>query len=208
MRTALAALILAALTTGCATRELDNIAALRAAYEAARATINPMPPASEGWRGNDVEFVDFGGAHTAGVFSVEVRGMKPGPGTGEKGTTGSGDKPERFLWEFAGKHVDKADGYTMHKKRNGVRTNLRSKDKTVAYQCHKANTHGDRPNPTVWRWEWHDGKMWIYAGDELLKDYPLSIGPMRFTGVYLGGTDRSRPFEGEWRNAAFTKGEQ
>ena len=194
------------LAAGCKTDDLGNVADLRAAYDKAQTSINPMPPTSEGWTGNTVEKLDFGGAQTAGVFTVEVRGMKPGAGTGENGTTGSGNKPERMFVELYGPHVDKADTYTMHKGRNAVRTSLRSKDKVIAYQSHNANTTGDRPAPTVWTYKWGGGRLWIYAGDELLKDYPQDLGPMSFSGVYIGGTDRTRPFEGEWRNAAFEKG--
>jgi len=170
--------------------------------------LKPAEPEDDGgWKGGIVERIDFGGDYASGVLTLEVRGMKPGPGTGANGTTGSGNHPERFLLEMFGPQVDKVDCYTMHKGRNAVRTNCRSKDRSVAYQSHNANTHGDRPEPIEWRWEWHDGKLWIYAGNELLKDYPRPIGPMRFAGCHIGGTDRSRPFEGQWRNATFEKGD-
>jgi hypothetical protein len=163
----------------------------------------PADDGGEGWNPSGAfARIDFGGAQTAGVFQVELRGMKPGAGTGANGTTGSGNHPERLFVAFKGSGLDKATAYTMHKSRNAVRTNVRSKDKTIAYQCHNSNTHGNRPEPTVWRWAWRAGKLWVYAGDTLLKDYPQSIGDIRFTSAYVGG-ESARPFEGEWRNAKF-----
>ena len=205
MKRTLAGLILIGLA-GCKTDDLGNVADLRAAYDKAQTSINPMPPTSEGWNPSGTfALIDFGGAQTAGVFSVELRGMKPGKGTGESGTTGSGNHPERLFVAFKGSGLDKCTAYTMHKGRNAVRTNVRSKDAAIAYQCHNSNTHGDRPESTVWRWEWRDGTLWIYAGDELLKDYPQKIGGIKFASVVVGG-ESARPFEGEWRNAEFAKG--
>ena len=166
-----------------------------------------------GWVRDTVEKVNFEGKHSEGIFTVEVKDMKPGPGTGKNGTTGSGNKAERFFLRFKSKGYDKAlDIYTMHKGRNGVRARVKSEDGTISIHIGGFITHGDRVDPHVWKIKWDDNKVWIWAAGELCNGdnkLPWTIGNTNISfkpeAVYIGGGG-DRPFEGAWRHPKFIKG--
>ena len=164
----------------------------------------------DGWFRDTVQKVDFGGRQSKGKLSFETKDMKPGPGTGENGTTGSGNKPERFVLRLKAKGYSKAfDLYTMHKGRNGLRVRVKSENKEISVHIGGFITHGDRPDPCLWEVWWEDNKLWITADNQLCNgddDLPWTVGNTNISfepeAAYLGGGG-ARPFEGSLRNAKF-----
>lgn len=166
----------------------------------------------DGWVKDTVQKVDFGGPQKKGKLTFKTKDMKPGPGTGTKGTTGSGNHPERFFLRLKSKGYSKTlDLYTMHKGRNGVRARVKSEDKSISIHIGGFITHGDRPDSHEWSVWWENNKVWVAVNGELCNDddnLPWTVGNSNVTfrpeAAYLGGGGE-RPFEGSWKDAEFTK---
>ena len=204
MNRTLAGLILIGLA-GCKTDDLGKYAADWTRLDKlADSYIKPTQPADDGGEGwnpsGTITRIDFGGAQTAGVFRVELRGMMPQ----EKS-----DDNEKFFLMFRAKGYPKGGNfYTVHPsgERNGVRVRLQNDDGTAKVHISNSITSAHRPAPTLWVLTWKgDGNLHVVVGGEKAKGSPFYVGAWAPTSGYVGGNEDGRTFEGEWRNAEFAK---